>query len=104
MPNRCQLRSVSRDSEHLCSGLTIKEEAILSRRLIQLEMNRVEGDLQIKLEVERNTVTDAWCIGSMYRGYEQVLDWEGTDRCARIRATYLRDMQYISLVCGDFSP
>jgi uptake hydrogenase large subunit len=45
----------------------------LSRRLIQLEMNRVEGDLQIKLEVEKNTVTDAWCIGSMYRGYEQVL-------------------------------
>ena len=36
-------------------------------------MNRVEGDLQIKLEVEKNTVTDAWCIGSMYRGYEQVL-------------------------------
>jgi len=36
-------------------------------------MNRVEGDLQIKLEVEGNTVTDAWCVGSMYRGYEQVL-------------------------------
>ena len=38
-----------------------------------MEMNRVEGDLQIKLEVEKNTVTDAWCTGSMYRGYEQVL-------------------------------
>jgi hydrogenase large subunit len=36
-------------------------------------MNRVEGDLQIKLEVEANTVTDAWCVGSMYRGYEQIL-------------------------------
>jgi uptake hydrogenase large subunit len=36
-------------------------------------MNRVEGDLQITLEVEGNTVTDAWCAGSMYRGYEQVL-------------------------------
>ena len=45
----------------------------MSRRFIQLEMNRVEGDLQIKLEVEANTVTDAWCIGSMYRGYEQIL-------------------------------
>jgi hypothetical protein len=31
----------------------------LSRRLIQLDMNRVEGDLQIKLEVEATTVTDA---------------------------------------------
>ena len=45
----------------------------MSRRLIQLDMNRVEGDLQITLEVEGNTVTDAWCVGSMYRGYEQVL-------------------------------
>ena len=45
----------------------------MSRRIIQMEMNRVEGDLQIKLEVEKNTVTDAWCTGSMYRGYEQVL-------------------------------
>jgi Ni,Fe-hydrogenase I large subunit len=36
-------------------------------------MNRVEGDLQIKLHVEANTVTDAWCVGSMYRGYEEIL-------------------------------
>jgi hypothetical protein len=45
----------------------------LSRRLIQLDMNRVEGDFQIKLQVEPNTVTDAWCVGSMYRGYEEIL-------------------------------
>lgn len=51
----------------------------MSRRFIQLEMNRVEGDLQIKLEVEANTVTDAWCIGSMYRGYEQILVGRETD-------------------------
>ena len=45
----------------------------MSRRFIQLDMNRVEGDLQIKLELEANTITDAWCVGSMYRGYEQIL-------------------------------
>ena len=45
----------------------------MSKRLITMEMNRVEGDLEIQLEVEDHTVTDAWCIGTMYRGYEQIL-------------------------------
>jgi hydrogenase large subunit len=36
-------------------------------------MNRVEGDVEIKLEVEGNTVVDAWCVGTTYRGYEQIL-------------------------------
>jgi hydrogenase large subunit len=38
-----------------------------------MDMNRVEGDLEIKIEVDGNTVTDAWCVGTMYRGYEQIL-------------------------------
>src|SRR5215469_3888593 len=42
-------------------------------RTIKLEMNRVEGDVEIKLEVEGNTVTDAWCVGATYRGFEQIL-------------------------------
>ena len=46
---------------------------MMSKRLIRMEMNRVEGDLEIQLEVEDHTVTDAWCIGTMYRGYEQIL-------------------------------
>jgi uptake hydrogenase large subunit len=45
----------------------------LDRRTIKMEMNRVEGDLEIQLEVEGHTVTDAWCIGTMYRGFEQIL-------------------------------
>jgi uptake hydrogenase large subunit len=44
----------------------------LGRRTIKMEMNRVEGDLEIQLEVEGHTVTDAWCIGTMYRGFEQI--------------------------------
>ena len=47
----------------------------MSSRTIKMEMdlNRVEGDVEIKLEVEGNTVVDAWCIGTTYRGYEQIL-------------------------------
>jgi hypothetical protein len=45
------------------------------RRTIKMEMNRVEGDLKIQLEVEGHTVTDAWCIGTMYRGVEGPSTW-----------------------------
>lgn len=45
----------------------------MSRQTISVEMNRVEGDLEVKLELEGNTVRDAWCVGTMYRGYEQIL-------------------------------
>ena len=45
----------------------------MGRRTIKVEMNRVEGDVEIRLEVEGNTVVDAWCMGTTYRGYEQIL-------------------------------
>ena len=45
----------------------------MSRQTIHMEMNRVEGDLEVKLELEGNVVVDAWCVGTMYRGYEQIL-------------------------------
>jgi uptake hydrogenase large subunit len=45
----------------------------VTRRLINMEMNRVEGDLEIRLEADGHTITDAWCVGTMYRGYEQIL-------------------------------
>ena len=45
----------------------------MGRRTIKLEMNRVEGDVEIKLEVEGHTIVDAWCAGTTYRGYEQIL-------------------------------
>jgi Ni,Fe-hydrogenase I large subunit len=38
-----------------------------------MDLNRVEGDMEVRLEVEGNTVTDAWCVGTMYRGFEQIL-------------------------------
>jgi len=38
-----------------------------------MDLNRVEGDVEIKLEVDGNMVTDAWCVGTTYRGFEQIL-------------------------------
>jgi Ni,Fe-hydrogenase I large subunit len=38
-----------------------------------MELNRVEGDMEVKLELDDHTVSDAWCIGTMFRGFEQIL-------------------------------
>ncbi len=43
------------------------------RRTIRMELNRVEGDMEVKLELDGHTVTDAWCVGTMFRGFEQIL-------------------------------
>ncbi len=36
-------------------------------------LNRVEGDLKIQVQVEKGTVTDARCVGTLYRGFENLL-------------------------------
>ena len=43
------------------------------RERITVDLNRVEGDLEVRLDVEDGMVRDSWCVGTMYRGYEQVL-------------------------------
>jgi hypothetical protein len=40
---------------------------------ITFDMNRVERDLEVQLEVESDVIRESWCVGTMYRGYEQVL-------------------------------
>lgn len=40
---------------------------------INIDLNRVEGDLEFQLDVEDGVVVDARCIGAMYRGFEQIL-------------------------------
>jgi Ni,Fe-hydrogenase I large subunit len=57
-----------------------------------MEMNRVEGDLEIQLEVEGHTVTDAWCIGTMYRGFEQILRGRDPHGCVGDHAPDLRHL------------
>lgn len=40
---------------------------------MMLDMNRVEGDLRLRLQLDEGQVTDAWTVGTMYRGFEQLL-------------------------------
>jgi len=40
---------------------------------VQMPMNRVEGDLEVKVTIEGGMVTDAWMIGTMYRGIEKMM-------------------------------
>ena len=48
---------------------------------IKLAFNRVEGDLEIKVELKDNIVTESYCMGTMYRGFEQLMQgrapWDG---------------------------
>ncbi len=44
---------------------------------ITLHMNRVEGDLEVHAEVSDGVVVDAWCKGTMYRGFERILVGRG---------------------------
>jgi hydrogenase large subunit len=39
-------------------------------------MNRVEGDLEVKAEVEDGVVSD-WATGTMFRGFERILNGRG---------------------------
>lgn len=45
----------------------------MTGRRILGPFNRVEGDLEIQLEVEHNRVKKAWVNSPLFRGYEQIL-------------------------------
>lgn len=45
----------------------------MSRLTLELDLNRVEGDLSFQVEVEEQRVVAARCIGTMYRGFEQLM-------------------------------
>ncbi|MBF0549523.1 MAG: nickel-dependent hydrogenase large subunit [Deltaproteobacteria bacterium] len=47
------------------------------KKTVQLPMNRVEGDLEVRLDISDGMVTDAWCSGIMYRGFENILIGRG---------------------------
>ena len=40
---------------------------------IDVPLNRVEGDLEIRVEINDGVVTDAWSAGNMYRGFENIM-------------------------------
>ncbi len=43
------------------------------KSFINVPLNRVEGDLEIRAEIEDGVVRDAWCSGTMFRGFERIL-------------------------------
>ncbi|MCW8949174.1 MAG: nickel-dependent hydrogenase large subunit, partial [Sedimenticola sp.] len=42
-------------------------------RTIVGPFNRVEGDLEVQLEIADGKVNEAWVVSPMYRGFEQIL-------------------------------
>lgn len=44
----------------------------MSRRIVG-PFNRVEGDLEVQLEITADQVSDAWVVSPLYRGFEQIL-------------------------------
>ena len=44
---------------------------------LALPLNRVEGDLEIRVEIDDGVVSDAWCAGTLYRGFERILVGRG---------------------------
>lgn len=50
----------------------------MGSRRIEIPMNRVEGDLEVAARVEDGVVADAWCSGTLYRGFERGLVGRGS--------------------------
>lgn len=44
---------------------------------INIPLNRVEGDLEIHVDVTDGVITDAWSCGTMYRGFEDMMTGRG---------------------------
>ena len=70
------------------------------RRVIRMELNRVEGDMEVRLELDGHTVTDAWCVGTMFRGFEQILVGPRSRRRAGHRPAHLRHLQHLAALRG----
>lgn len=45
----------------------------MGRVTLDVDLNRVEGDLELQVDLEDGVVVDARCIGTLYRGFEQIL-------------------------------
>ena len=44
---------------------------------INIPLNRAEGDLEIKVEIEDGMITDAWSAGTLFRGFENMMRGRG---------------------------
>ena len=66
------------------------------REPITIDLNRVEGDVEFRLDVEDHIVRDSWCVGTMYRGYEQILLGPAEDVDIRNRISAVCSLPRIS--------
>ncbi len=44
---------------------------------VNVPLNRVEGDLELQVEIQDGQVTNAWSSGTMFRGFEQIMVGRG---------------------------
>lgn len=44
---------------------------------INIPINRAEGDLEIRVEIEDGIITEAWSSGTMFRGFENMMQGRG---------------------------
>jgi uptake hydrogenase large subunit len=49
----------------------------MTRYILKVPVNRVEGDLEVNIQIESGTIIDAWCSGVMYRGFENIMKDRG---------------------------
>lgn len=45
----------------------------MKTKILNIPLNRVEGDLALNLEIDDGVVSDSWSSGLMYRGFENIL-------------------------------
>jgi uptake hydrogenase large subunit len=50
---------------------------MVGKRTINVPLNRVEGDLDVSVEIDNGIVTDVKCSGIMYRGFEKIMVGRG---------------------------
>jgi uptake hydrogenase large subunit len=46
-------------------------------KIVKVPLNRVEGDLEIRTQIEDGIIVDAWSSGTMFRGFERILVGRG---------------------------
>ncbi len=61
----------------------------MSRRIVG-PFNRVEGDLEVRLDIADGRVRDAWVVSPLYRGFEQMLQGKNP----------LDALVYVPRICG----
>jgi hypothetical protein len=49
------------------------EPHCMARTTLNIDLNRVEGDLEFQVDLDGRTVVDARCVGTLFRGFEQLL-------------------------------